>query len=197
MTIQLLCPSVSLTNIELQSRGTLQLRGEVDGTAATFGGRTTLADPGGTEQWEEWLPGKLLDGEAVQNEARIKLVEQLLPLLKPEFHTTVSSLRRATVADLELSAVDLTECRFAGAHGLDKMRIDSACTLPTTPSTAVFWKLRRFTRRIVIAEEGIWRKKHATWDQGGGTTELALPAAEQGGGHSTRPGRRGGAGGRA
>ncbi|QOW01848.1 pentapeptide repeat-containing protein [Rhodococcus pyridinivorans] len=180
VTVRLLCPDVRLTRTELRSRGTLQLRGGLDGTAATFSSRTTLADPG-VEQWENWLPAKLLDEEAVQDEARTELAKQLLPLLKSEFHTTVSSLQRATVADLELSAVDLSKCRFAGAHGLDKMRIDSACTLPTTPSAAVFWKLRRFTRRIVIAEEGTWRNKHATWDQRGETTERALPAAKQGG----------------
>ncbi|MFE3290568.1 pentapeptide repeat-containing protein [Rhodococcus sp. NPDC059234] len=168
VTIRLLCPNVSLNSIDSRSRGSFQLRGRIDATAATFGGRTTLADPG-TEDWKGWLlsPHEMrFDGDEVPHDAWTALVEDLLPLLAPNFRTAVRELRRATVSDLELSAVDLTECRFDGAHGLDKLRIDSACTLLSTPSVAAFWGLPRFTRRTVIAEEGLWRQKHATWDRG-------------------------------
>lgn len=175
VTIQLLCPKVNLTDIELRSRGNLQVRGGIDGTAATFGGRTTLADPG-TEAWDEWLPralkrriGQMAKPSASAKEEgpgeeRISLAEQLLPLLDPDFRSTVSSLRRATVTDLELAAVDLTDCRFEGAHGLDKMRMNSVCVLPDTPDGFRFsWPLR-FTGREVIAEEREWRKRFASWE---------------------------------
>jgi uncharacterized protein YjbI with pentapeptide repeats len=42
--------------------------------------------------------------------------------------TRVLSLRRATAGDLVLSGVGLEDCAFAGAHGLDKLRIGATCS---------------------------------------------------------------------
>ncbi|MCX5044680.1 pentapeptide repeat-containing protein [Aldersonia sp. NBC_00410] len=165
VTVRLFCPSLSLVNVELRSGGTLQVRGDIDATAATFGARTTISDPG-TGDWNDWLAGphqRRVVGGKVSHEERAALAEHVLSAIaKP---TSVWSLRRATVADLELSAIDLTDCRFAGAHGLDRMRIDSACTLPTTPTGTGFRRPLRFTRRDAIAEERIWREQHATWEK--------------------------------
>jgi hypothetical protein len=73
--------------------------------------------------------------------------------------TRVVSLRRATAGDLVLSGVGLEDCAFAGAHGLDKLRIDATCSFqrpPTWPSRT--W--RPFTGRQVIFEEAQWRQVH-------------------------------------
>lgn len=167
VTIRLLCQNLILSNVELRAGGTLQVRGEIDATAATFGDRTTLADPGNEDRLRELLgPVRRTFGSPVAAEENRweVLIESVLDVVAAS--ASVTSLRRATVADLELSAVDLTDCQFAGAHGLDKMRIDSACILPTTPASIGFRRPIRFTRRTVIAEERIWRERHATWETG-------------------------------
>jgi hypothetical protein len=60
--------------------------------------------------------------------------------------TRVVSLRRATTGDLVLSGVGLDDCAFAGAHGLDKLRISATSSFqwpPAWPSRT--WRL--FTGR--------------------------------------------------
>lgn|SRR5512135_12055 len=82
---------------------------------------------------------------------------------QPPVAARVVSLRQANVAELVLSAVSLEECWFAGAHGLDKLRIDASCALPDSPAG---WRRRRpfrFTDRRCLAEEAAWRHRHATW----------------------------------
>lgn len=66
------------------------------------------------------------------------------------------SLRRADVAGLRLSEVNLGECRFAGAHNLDKLRIEADVGLGIAPSIAG-WE-----RRQVIAEERTWRGQRSS-----------------------------------
>jgi hypothetical protein len=60
------------------------------------------------------------------------------------------SVRRADVAGLRLADVDLRACRFAGAHNLDRLRIEGA---PLFARTAGWWRARRKT----LAEEQQWR----------------------------------------
>jgi hypothetical protein len=60
------------------------------------------------------------------------------------------SVRRADVAGLRLADVDLRACRFAGAHNLDRLRIEGAPLLARTPG---WWRARRKT----LAEEQHWR----------------------------------------
>jgi uncharacterized protein YjbI with pentapeptide repeats len=66
----------------------------------------------------------------------------------------VLSLEGANVAGLALNGVTLTDCRFAGAHNLDKLRLEDNVTLTTAPT-----RLGRFSWdwRHVIAEERAWR----------------------------------------
>lgn len=162
-SVRVLSPRLSLINAELRSGGTLRVRGGIDSTAATFGARTTISDSGA----EDWLgllagPHELMIGdETVLLTERADLAADLMRELATP--TSVRSLRRATVADLELSAVDLTDCHFAGAHGLDKMRIDSTCTLATTPGDTAMRRPLRFTHRNVIAEEREWRERYSAW----------------------------------
>ncbi|WP_410664297.1 pentapeptide repeat-containing protein [Amycolatopsis sp. lyj-84] len=59
---------------------------------------------------------------------------------------SVTSISGTDVADLVLTDVDLARCEFAGAHHLDKLRLEGDCRFAT----------RR--RRQVLAEEQAWRR---------------------------------------
>ena len=61
------------------------------------------------------------------------------------------SLQLANVAGLTVGNVDLADCRFAGAHNLDKLRLEAGATFGHSPAVAG-WE-----RRQVIAEEAAWR----------------------------------------
>ena len=74
------------------------------------------------------------------------------------------SLRRANVAGLGLSNVSAADCRFAGAHNLDKLRLESDVTFATAP-LPVGSGGPRWAGREVIAEERAWRadRSHRRW----------------------------------
>jgi uncharacterized protein YjbI with pentapeptide repeats len=61
------------------------------------------------------------------------------------------SLKRANVAGLGLNSVDLADCRFAGAHNLDQLRLEAGVSFAAAP----VWL--RWDWRQVIAEERAWR----------------------------------------
>jgi Pentapeptide repeats (9 copies) len=61
------------------------------------------------------------------------------------------SLRRANVAGLGLASVELADCRFAGAHNLDKLRLEADVSFGSAP-VRLGWDWRQ-----VIAEERAWR----------------------------------------
>jgi uncharacterized protein YjbI with pentapeptide repeats len=88
------------------------------------------------------------------------------------------SLQRANVARLGLSRVDLADCRFAGAHNLDELRLEADVTLATAPA-----RLGQ-DRRRVIAEERAWRarrSRHWTapeWPEWAGETPAVLEAGQ-------------------
>jgi uncharacterized protein YjbI with pentapeptide repeats len=63
----------------------------------------------------------------------------------------VLSLQRANVAGLGLANVDLSGCRFSGAHNLDKLRLEVDVPFKLSP-TPVGWEQTQ-----VIAEECTWR----------------------------------------
>ena len=66
------------------------------------------------------------------------------------------SLQRANVAGLGLSNVSAADCRFAGAHNLDKLRLESDVSFASAPSP-VGSGAPRWGAREVIAEECAWR----------------------------------------
>jgi hypothetical protein len=77
----------------------------------------------------------------------------------------VVSLRRAKVAQVTLSGLDLRACRFAGAHGVDGMRLERT-RFAQPPSGQ--WQRLRWTRRQTVAEEHHWRARHGDgpdWEQ--------------------------------
>ena len=64
------------------------------------------------------------------------------------------SLRRANLAGLLLAGVDLADCRFGGAHNLDKLRFEAEVSFGIAP-TRLAWDTRQ-----VIADERAWRAQH-------------------------------------
>jgi uncharacterized protein YjbI with pentapeptide repeats len=63
------------------------------------------------------------------------------------------SLQGANVAGLTLGNVNLALCRFAGAHNLDKLRLEAGTVFGLSPAVAG-WEHRQ-----VIAEEVAWRAR--------------------------------------
>lgn len=61
----------------------------------------------------------------------------------------IFSLRRANVVSLGLSNVDLSECRFAGSHNLDRLRLEGGVNFGRSSAGG----------RRVIAEERAWRSR--------------------------------------
>jgi hypothetical protein len=65
------------------------------------------------------------------------------------------SLQGANVAGLALGNVSLANCWFAGAHNLDKLRLEAGTTFGNSPVPSVL------DHRQVIAEEAAWRAARA------------------------------------
>ena len=65
------------------------------------------------------------------------------------------SLQRANVAGLGLGNVDLADCRFSGAHNLDKLRLEADVAFKLSPAR-LGWEQRQ-----VVAEECTWRAGQA------------------------------------
>jgi uncharacterized protein YjbI with pentapeptide repeats len=78
--------------------------------------------------------------------------EEAILQRSPREPPRIVSLRGAVVGGVTLSNVDLGACRFAGALGLDGMRIEPTCGFASMPK-------RRYSQRDVIAEELEWRSE--------------------------------------
>lgn len=184
--------AVEIDGSRLQAREGVHLvaaAGAVDLTDAEFLRRSILAHSA-DEKTVRWSAKRNADphrpdqppltrhtGMTARPEA-VPLVQLLGKVLgSPERpRSRVVSLRRATAGDLVLSGVDLQDCGFAGAHGLDKLRIDATCSYGRPPR---WWvdTLRPFTRRRIIAEEARWRQTHtAGW---GPSTAADAPTAAE------------------
>jgi hypothetical protein len=91
------------------------------------------------------------------------------------------SMRRAKAANLTITGVDLRACRFEGAHGLDRLRLERV-RFAETPSGWQRSKGRRvavrWTRRLAIAEEHQWRAERAGATGWYGQEMRAPPALE-------------------
>jgi uncharacterized protein YjbI with pentapeptide repeats len=97
---------------------------------------------------------RLSSDELAQREEQISRAWQRLRADEISERPQLLSLRRANVAGLGLSNVSAADCRFAGAHNLDKLRLESDVAFMTAPRP-----LRRQAAggRQVIAEECAWR----------------------------------------
>jgi uncharacterized protein YjbI with pentapeptide repeats len=101
-----------------------------------------------------WIPA-LADERLAEREQRIARAwrRRLGDAVSPR--PRLLSLRRANVAGLSLAGVDLADCRFGGAHNLDKLRFEAEVSFGVAP-TRLAWDTRH-----VIADERAWRAQHA------------------------------------
>ena len=106
---------------------------------------------------------RLTDDELAEQEQRIaKAWRRLLGGAVSE-QPRLLSLRRANVAGLGLANIELADCRFDGAHSLDKLRLEADVAFAAPVRQGWEW-------RQVIAEERTWRAHRA-----GRWTEPAWP----------------------
>jgi hypothetical protein len=84
------------------------------------------------------------------------LKEKLAPDPLRSERPRVLSMQWAGVEYLTISSVDLTSCRFVGAHNLDRLRLEGGSSFAAAPRN---W---RVTARQTIAEEHYWRTTHPT-----------------------------------
>jgi uncharacterized protein YjbI with pentapeptide repeats len=101
------------------------------------------------------IPRLSTEGLARQEEQIAKAWQRLLADKISE-RPQLLSLRRANVAGLGLSNVSAADCRFAGAHNLDKLRLESDVSFATAPLLLSSGG-GRWGGREVIAEERAWR----------------------------------------
>jgi hypothetical protein len=94
---------------------------------------------------------------ACQEEQIARAWLRLLPGQVPG-RPQLMSLRRADVAGLGLNSISAADCRFADAHNLDKLRLESGVSFAIAPPPACWSRGgRRWAGREVIAEERAWR----------------------------------------
>jgi uncharacterized protein YjbI with pentapeptide repeats len=103
----------------------------------------------------------LSDSRLAWREQRlVQAVRRLAPQAAVELSARprLLSVQGANVAGLTVSNVDLEECRFAGAHNLDRLRLETKVTFSAAP-VRLPWDWRQ-----VIAEERAWRAaRSARW----------------------------------
>ncbi|RLK58400.1 pentapeptide repeat-containing protein [Actinokineospora cianjurensis] len=82
------------------------------------------------------------------------------------------SVQETDVAQLTVADVDLSGCRFAGAHHLDELRVEGVAPFNRPPGGwRVGWAwppVWRWSERRVLAEERLWRaqhRKHGGWSE--------------------------------
>jgi uncharacterized protein YjbI with pentapeptide repeats len=103
----------------------------------------------------------LLTGVATLSDARlarreqrlVQAVRRLVPAAAGEWSARprLLSVQGANLAGLSLANVDLAQCRFAGAHNLDKLRFEAEVSFAAAPAWLP-WDWRQ-----VLAEERAWR----------------------------------------
>ncbi len=173
------CSALSAVNVQVRDGGQLQIHSAtIDAEDSEFVGRTILTDPGpdGFADWDsrDGFPGSHLQS---LSPARDKQISELSS--RPSTQSTVTSLVRTNVTDLTLADIDLSACCFQGAHGLDRLRIDSTFELLSTPAHFALRRPLRFTKRRVIAEEVRWRCQYASWDGRASEPREELPSATE------------------
>jgi uncharacterized protein YjbI with pentapeptide repeats len=100
----------------------------------------------------------LSDAQLAKREQRlIQAILRLAPQAAVDLSAgpRLLSVQGANVAGLTVSNVDLAECRFAGAHNLDRLRLEARVTFSPAP-VRLPWDWRQ-----VIAEERAWRAQQS------------------------------------
>jgi uncharacterized protein YjbI with pentapeptide repeats len=98
-------------------------------------------------------PSILVGIDELSDPQLVQAIKQLAPQAAAELSARprLLSLQGANVAGLGLANVDLRECRFAGAHNLDRLRLETKIAF-SEAAVRLPWDWRR-----VIAEEHAWR----------------------------------------
>jgi uncharacterized protein YjbI with pentapeptide repeats len=98
--------------------------------------------------------GTLSDARLARRERRlVQAVRRLAPAATGEWSARprLMSVQGANLAGLSLANIDLGQCRFAGAHNLDKLRFEAEVSFAAAPARLP-WDWRQ-----VLAEERAWR----------------------------------------
>ena len=98
---------------------------------------------------------RLASDETTAQEERIARGWQRLLAGQISEQPRLLSLQRANLAGLGLANVSLADCRFNGAHNLDKLRLEADVAFELSPAR-VGWEQRQ-----VVAEECTWRAGRA------------------------------------
>ena len=142
--------------------------------------RSIVSSPSAAEKLPPRNTPEAPRGGAPQEDARAAAAaaaERLRNKLHSEFaglppRCRMTSLTRANIGELVLSDVVLDDCAFAGAHGLDKLRIGSGCSFQPIPRR-LGWRL--LGRRRILAEELRWRQAHTGGTKTGDADFLPAP----------------------
>src|SRR5262249_46811571 len=120
---------------------------EIDLTDATFGGSSSIGSSRAVRHAEPELE-KLCQGSGQHLPAeRQRRATRLSPGAR------IVSLRGAHLGELTISGIDLRPCLFAGAHNLEKLRLEGGNVLAANP---------RGDRQTVAEEHG-YRAGHSRW----------------------------------
>jgi uncharacterized protein YjbI with pentapeptide repeats len=141
----------------------------MDLSDAEFARPTIISRPS-QEELDELIPAARCDEPTadpplftrIRPVAAVQRADKFRKCLAAELHGIppqcgITSLARATVNELNLIDVDLRDCEFLGAAGLDKLRLGGEA-FKWTPR---WWRYGPMTRRRIIAEEQRWRDAHA------------------------------------
>ena len=147
-----------------QRLGPLVVRGHLDLEEANFAGRLELEATASSmacvrTHFSDRVVFRLGGGHIALEGVEFPRPARLEPQ-QAEQQFRLVSLRRTDASNLVVAGADLKACQFAGAHNLDKLRIEGANSFASTPEG---WKrgpivgcgppLWRWTRRQTLAEE--------------------------------------------
>ena len=179
-----LCKSLHMEHTQFDEGGHLQIRGaRIEFPSAEFLARTIITDPGEASFVDEFFstPEEDVDDRLVQVPKALpdtKMSIRAISLSSPEetpdselvqalkalrrTKASITDLRSANVTDMVLSSINLTECRFLGAHGLDTLRIDSSCDMRSSEDLPERWPMRNSRRKIIVEELNFRKPNHHT-----------------------------------
>ncbi|MCJ0907334.1 pentapeptide repeat-containing protein [Rhodococcus sp. ARC_M6] len=149
-----LCKSLNMAHAQFDEGGHLQVRGaSITFPGAEFLARTIIADPGDAPFTDEFFSAAEVTMEG-------ELAEGLKALRGTK--TSITDLRSANVKDMVLSSINLTDCHFLGAHGIDTLRIDSSCDMRSSKELPGRWRLPNSRRKIIVEELNFRKPNHRT-----------------------------------
>ncbi|WP_192713649.1 pentapeptide repeat-containing protein [Rhodococcus sp. OAS809] len=149
-----LCKTLNMEHAQFDEGGHLQIRGaSIRFPSAEFLARTIIADPGDTPFTDEFF-------STAERTRDRELAEDLKAHRSTK--TSITDLRSANVIDMVLSSINLTNCHFLDAHGIDTLRIDSSCNMRSSKELPKRWPLPNSRRKIIVEELNFRNPNHHT-----------------------------------